>query len=235
MANEIVSVIAPSLGALVGRIQPTNWIAPDGSYVLALGADKTDYVIDTWPAYRLGINGVYPTGYAGGETLQIAPDRGATQTITFLVADQTLAQVIDRINATLTGAIASDVDGELKIETISRGLNSHINIVAGTGLVKLGHLVTTGVGYGGVHVGDYFGFTQQWDITLITLISFKMKMIQPTNTDIKFRFFVTVDGKDMLTVMPAVGDTVDFVERRVNVSSVAGNVNVSFVLEAVAA
>lgn len=233
MANEILSVCAPSFGGLIGRIQPDNWTAPDGSYVLALGADKSDYVVDTWPAYRLGINGVYPTGYAGGETLQVIANNGSTQTITFLVADQTLDDVIDRINATLTDALASDIDGELKIETTSRGLDSRIQI-AGTGLVKLGHLATTGVGYGGVHVGDYFGFRQQWDLTGIDLITFKMKMIQPVNTEIKFRFKVSAAGEDLLTVMPALGDTVDFAARSVNVAANAGATWVAFVLEAVA-
>jgi hypothetical protein len=235
MANEILDLCAPNFGHLVGRIAPVGYTAPDGTYVLALGADRADFVVDTWPAHRIGINGVYPTGFSGGETLQIAIDRGSTQTITFLAADQTLTQVVDRINATLTDGTASEVDGELKIETTSRGLNSLINLVGGTGAAQLGHLVTTGVGHGGVYPGDFFGFRQQIDLTTTTLLTLKFKMVQPVNAAIKFAFIVTVEDDTILEVIPDQGETVDFSTRRVNVAARTGTKYVAFILEARAA
>ena len=240
MANEITSVCAPSLGSLIGRIAPVGWVAPDGTYVLALGADRSDFVVDTWPAHRLGINGVYPTGFSGGETLQVAVDRGSTQTITFQAADQTLALVVDRINATLTGAVASaagDDGDELKIETNSKGLNSLLEIVGGTGVAQLGHLVTSGKGHGGVLPGDFFGFRQQIDLTTTTLLTFKMKMVQPANTGtgITFAFIASVGGQYILEVVPDPGETVDFSTRRINVAGFTGSQNVDFILEARAA
>jgi hypothetical protein len=203
--------------------------------VICLGADKDDYVVDTWPAFRLGINGVFPTGFAGGETLQVAVDRGSTQTITFTVDDQTLALVIDRINLTLTDALASDTDGELRIETTSRGLNSHLEVVGGTGMVQLGHRATTAVGHGGVKVGDFFEFRQSIDVTAVTLLTFKCKMRQPPNTDIKFKLSVVVGGAERLSVEPNAGVTVDFVTRYINVADLAGAQNVGFMIEAVPA
>lgn len=233
MANEFTYVCSPSMGAQFGRLQPANWTAPDGSWVLALGADTAGLVADTWPAYRLGINGTYPTGFAGGETLQIAVDGGSTQTITFQATDQTLEQVIDRINATLTDAEASDVGSELKVEADSRGLDSQLEIVGGTGAAQLGHIAAVAVGHGGVRAGDYFGFRQSIDLTTTTLLGFACKFIQPENTDIAFAFKVSAGADTLYTLQPAAGETVDFTERRVNVSGVTGSVYVSLIIEAV--
>lgn len=233
MANELTSVVAPSLGDRSLRIQPTGWTAPDGSYVLCFGADREDWVIDTWPAFRLGINGVYPTGFTGGETLQIAVGLGSTQTINFQAADQTLAQVIDRINATLTDAVASEVDGELKIESDARGLEASLQIVGGTGMAQLGHIAATGKGYGGLKVGDYLGFQATIDLTSINLLTFYTKMRQPINTGIKFKLAVLLDGQEQFALEPAAGSEVDAIARTVNASLLTGSLSVEFRIEAV--
>jgi len=236
MANELTQIVAPSLGHISGRLQPVGWSAPDGSYVICLGADQDDWVVDTWPGFRLGINGVYPTGFAGGETLQIAVGIvGATQTITFLATDQTLAQVVDRINATLTDASASDVEGELKIAATARGQESRLEIVGGTGMVQLGHRAATGVGYGGLKVGDWFGFSQTINLTPVTMLTFSAKFRQPANTDIKFSLSVFFDGFQVDSIEPDAGDEIDAVTRAINASGFGGNVSVEFRIEAVPA
>lgn len=232
MAGEITSVSAPNIGLLVGRVAPAGWTPPDGSYVIVLGADRADYVVDTWPAHRLGINGVYPTGFTGGETLQIAVDRGSTQTITFAAGDQSLDEVVDKINATLTGAAASADGDELRIETTSRGLNALIEIVGGTGIAQLGHLATTGKGHGGLLHGDFWEFKQDVDLTSTTLLTFATKFVQPSNTGIKFALMVQVDSKTILEIEPDPGETVDFATRQVNVASFTGTKTVAFIMEA---
>ena len=233
MANEITHICAPQIGALIGRLQPAGWTAPDGSHVLVLGADRDDYVVDTWPAHRIGINGVYPTGFAGGETLQIAVGIGSTQTITFTADDQTLAQVIDRINATLTDAEASDLNDELKLESDARGYDARIEVVGGTGMVTLGHIAATGVGYGGVRVGDFFGWAAAVDFTGINLITFAMKMRQPSNSDIRFKASIEIAGAERMSVIPTSGTSVDFVTRHVNVADITGSQAMTLKLEAV--
>ena len=52
------------------------------------------------PATALATAGTYPTGYGGGETLITTID-GVAVTTTFLIGDQTLDQVVARINAAM--------------------------------------------------------------------------------------------------------------------------------------
>lgn len=236
MANEFTGVCSPSFGALSGRLQPVGWTAPDGSYVLCLGADADDSVMDAHAGHRIGINGVYPTGFAGGETLQVAPDGGGTQTVTFVATDQSLAEVIAQANSQLTGATASDVDGELKIESDTIGFGSTLQIVGGTGMVQLGHLAATGNGYGGMTIGDYCGFKQTGvNFATLTLLTFGLRFKQPTNTGVKFKLSVLVGGAPLYTATPLAGETLDGATRQVNVSGVGGVADLEFRLEAVAA
>jgi len=235
MANEFVGVCSPSLGAMSGRLQPSGWTAPDGSYVLCLGADRDDAVVDAHAGHRLGINGVWPTGFAGGETLQIAVDGGGTQTVTFAATDQTLALVVAAINTQITGATASDVDDELKIESDTIGYDSTLQVVGGTGMVQLGHVAATGNGYGGLQIGDYCGWKQTGvNFAAVTVLAFGLRFKQPTNTGIKFKLSVLVGGAPLYTATPLAGETLDGATRRVNVSGVAGVADLEFRLEVVA-
>jgi flagellar capping protein FliD len=93
-------------------------------------------------ASLIGVGGTYPTTFAGGETLDLTID-GVSFTVTFDVADQTLAQVINRINAAsafagINGLIASNSGGELLLTSQTSGSGSEVTIVTGTAVATLG-------------------------------------------------------------------------------------------------
>lgn len=85
----------------------------------------------------------FPTGYAGGETLNLTIDSGAPQVITFLVADQSQQAALDRINATLTGALASvdAVTNQFVVTSGTTGATSKVDVTGGTGLGPIGFYV----------------------------------------------------------------------------------------------
>lgn len=101
----------------------------------------------------LGVSGTYPTGFVGGETLNLLID-GIAIAIVFDVADQTRDQVIARINfvAALTNAafvanpIALRSGLELLLQSTTTGPTSTVEVVGGTALVTLGLSAGTGTG-----------------------------------------------------------------------------------------
>jgi hypothetical protein len=108
------------------------------------GALATGAIVD-------GSGGTYPTGFAGGETLNLVVDNGGLVSCSFDAADQSLAQVINRINSCLAlngqAPVASDSGGELRLASTTTGTGSEIDIQSGTGLAILGHSigVTNGI------------------------------------------------------------------------------------------
>ena len=98
--------------------------------------------------------GTFPTGFSGGETLLLSIDGGVTVTSTFDVADQSNAQVANRINAAyaiagLPGpAVVNATSGQVDISSIKTGADGSVNIVSGTALAALGLSagVTAGTG-----------------------------------------------------------------------------------------
>jgi hypothetical protein len=221
---------------MAGRVQPSLWTAPDGSYVLCLGADRLDEIVDAWPGYRVGVNGLYPTTFAGGETLQITADGGSTQTVTFASTDQTTEQVVAAINTQTTGVTATVVEGETKITSDTIGFRSSVGVIGGTGMATLGFSSATDYGYGGLQGGDYVGWSQaSVNFTTLTLLTFGMKFVQPTNTGITFRLVVLVGGAEVYEVTPDQGQTIEAETRTVNVAAITGSQTLEFRLEALAA
>lgn len=98
-----------------------------------------------------GVGGVYPTLFSGGETLLLEVDGGGLITVIFDVADQSLAQVINRTNSFSVlngqGVIAFDAAGELRLTSPTTGTSSEVDIQGGTGAATLGLTVavTNGV------------------------------------------------------------------------------------------
>lgn len=96
------------------------------------------------PAVALGVGASYPTGFTGGETLTTTIDGTAVLT-TFDVADQSLDQVVVRINAAMAlngiaTPIASAYNGQLRfdgIETAYDGTNGTFSF-SGTAVSALG-------------------------------------------------------------------------------------------------
>jgi len=85
-----------------------------------------------------GTGGTFPTTFTGGETLELSIDGGPTQVVTFTAADQSLAQVIDRINAATASSIARDSGGQLALDSVIRGYSGTIEVVGGTARATLG-------------------------------------------------------------------------------------------------
>ena len=85
-----------------------------------------------------GTSGTFPTTFVGGETLEIKVDSDATRIVVFTAADQSLPNVIARINAVLAQTIASDSGGELRLSSAILGGAGRIEVVGGTGRTLLG-------------------------------------------------------------------------------------------------
>jgi hypothetical protein len=88
-----------------------------------------------------GSGGTYPTGFVGGETLNITID-GTPIAVIFDAADQTLVQVLARVNyfaalLSLT-CVAFNVGGELQLKSPTTGASSTVVVVSGTGMAALG-------------------------------------------------------------------------------------------------
>lgn len=102
------------------------------------------------------VGGSYPTGFAGGETLTLDFDDLGSFVVTFLASDQSLADVIARINAAavavpvVDGAgdpvtVARDSGGQLQLRSSLTGVGSEVEVVSGSAgvLAQLG--LTAGV------------------------------------------------------------------------------------------
>lgn len=97
-------------------------------------------------ASRTGSGGTYPTSFAGGETLLLEVDGGGLITVTFDAADQSLQQVVNRINAAaaLNGQVnIAFVSGgsELQLTSPTTGAASEVDVQGGTALATLGHSI----------------------------------------------------------------------------------------------
>jgi len=95
------------------------YIKSDNSIVIRL------YAV---PASAVASAGVYPTTFGGGEIMTVTID-GVAVVVTFDVADQTVAQVVARVNAAMALAgiatpRASAVAGQLRIDGVSTAVGA---------------------------------------------------------------------------------------------------------------
>lgn len=95
-----------------------------------------------------GVGGVFPTTFAGGETLIADVDGGASVTTTFDVADQSAAQVAARINAAfalaglpLPATVAAS--GQVLLSGVLTGPEGSVNVTGGTAQAALGFTAST--------------------------------------------------------------------------------------------
>ncbi|NIO74647.1 MAG: hypothetical protein GTN69_01870 [Armatimonadetes bacterium] len=133
------------IGAVAGVTQEVH-VTDVTLLDFAIGMRQTE--AETAATIR-GLGITYPTGFIGGEQFVLAIDGGSNQTITFTADDQTLDEAVDRFNATLTGAVASSDNGQLRLTSATTGTSSEIDIVSGTAVSKLGFNVAT---YNGEHI-----------------------------------------------------------------------------------
>ncbi len=89
-------------------------------------------------ATLLGAGAVFPTGFIGGETLEISVDGNPTQFIQFQASDQTIGQVINRINGAAASIVAFDVGGQIELRSLLEGYSATIEVIGGDAAVPLG-------------------------------------------------------------------------------------------------
>jgi len=121
---------------------------------LDVGAGPTSATFTGTAATVTAIGGTYPTTFAGGNTLTLAYDQGTSFIVTFLAADQSLAQVVARINQYAGFALAGTSGGQLTLTGQQGGTGGQVSVVGGsTGvLAQLG--LTAGVTSGAGNVAN---------------------------------------------------------------------------------
>lgn len=120
------------------------YVRSDQPIVMRIAADEPIIV---------GSGGVFPTLFAGGETLVLDVD-GSPLTVTFLAGDQTAAQCVARINSAFalagypTPRASVLTSGQIQIEGIGTGAQSSLEVTAGTGAAQLGLVGASAIGEG---------------------------------------------------------------------------------------
>lgn len=118
-----------------------------------IGQYFIDFGNEYSPATLVSTTDTYPTNFVGGETLTMQIDR-TVATVTFQAGDQSLAQVITRINGVfgpLIGInVASDVTNHLGLTSKQFGTGGRIYINAGSPLVLTALGLTIGTFVRGV-------------------------------------------------------------------------------------
>lgn len=120
---------------------------------LDVGAGFLSATFTATAAVRTAAAGTYPTTFAGGETLTLGYDGAPNFTVTFLAADQSLAQVVARINAYAGFAFADSTGGQLRLTGLQKGNGGQVRVVAASAggvLTQLGLTVATTAGTGNV-------------------------------------------------------------------------------------
>jgi len=114
-------------------------MAPGQNLILKVdGATVGSAVFNAAVGTITGAAGTYPTGFIGGETLELSIDDGPTQVVIFDAADQTLAQVVDRINSSTASSIARDDGGQLALDSRVVGWGGSIEVVGGSAVPVFG-------------------------------------------------------------------------------------------------
>lgn len=115
---------------------------PAGSFVTTFTATA---------AVRTASGGTFPTTFVGGESITLGYDHAANFTVFFQAADQSIGQVIARINAFAGFTFVDNNGGQLRFTSRQRGSGAQVRVVAASAggvLTALGLtvLVTAGTG-----------------------------------------------------------------------------------------
>ena len=160
-ARLLIARVDTSVGSV--DFERCAWIGGGSSFTypltagdtLLFGSATTPYTA-TFSATAAALTsggGSYPTGFTGGEVMTIVRD-GTTYTVVFQATDQTQAQVIARINATLGYTAAVDNGGNTtKLSSLTQGTSAAISIIAPTTasvLTQTGFTLAAATGTGNV-------------------------------------------------------------------------------------
>jgi len=136
--NSAGSVEFTKLACLTGGLAPFT-LTPNDTLVASVdGGAPVTATFTATQATILGVGGTFPTGFVGGETLEVSIDGAPTQVVVFEAADQTVNQVVDRINGATASNIASVVGGEVQLDSRVFGYSATIEVIGGTAVATLG-------------------------------------------------------------------------------------------------
>jgi len=160
-ARLLISRVDTSVGSV--DFERTAWVAGGSSFSYALTAGDTLTYASGTASYTTTFSaaaavltssaGTYPSTFTGGEVMTIVRD-GITYNVVFQASDQTQAQIIARINATLGYTAAVDTgSGVTTLSSLNQGSGASIAIVAPTTasvLTATGFSVASASGTGNV-------------------------------------------------------------------------------------
>lgn len=138
--NSAGEVSFSRLASLLGGEGPFTGVTTGGTIQFQRnGVTNVTATFTGTPGQLTATAGTYPTLFVGGETLEVITREGApSRVVTFTAADQTNANVRDRINARLGLTIADLSGGEIRLSSEVGGADGYIEIVGGTALATLG-------------------------------------------------------------------------------------------------
>jgi len=150
--TSVGSVNVQRLAFLTGAASFRYGLAPAQALQLDVGAGPATATFNATAATVTAVGGVYPTTFAGGNTLTLGYDGAPNFTVTFLAADQTNAQVVARINQYAGFAFADLNAGQLRLTGLQLGSGAQVRVVSGSAgvLTQLGLTAATTAGTGNV-------------------------------------------------------------------------------------
>ena len=117
----------------------------------------------------------FPTGFVGGEVLNVRV-LGMDQSVTFEPGDQTIGDVVARMNAELTLVRVDAVAGQIRIRTDLGGTNAHLEITGGDANTVLAFPTSTALGSGNVGLAA--------EVTALELASIVMAAVPGVVVDV---------------------------------------------------
>ncbi len=148
---------------LTGAASFSYNLEPAQTFVLNVAGTSTTATFNATAATVTAGAGTYPTLFAGGETLTLGYDDATNFTVTFLAGDQTITQVVARINAYAGFTMAAEVDpDQFSLTGIKRGTAGQVRVVSGSPgvLTTLGLTAATTFGTGNVQNIDAVVFNE---------------------------------------------------------------------------
>jgi hypothetical protein len=146
------SVRLTRCASVKGTAAPTYAI--DSGQTLLVKINGASAATATWDSAAATVTGTGSSfgTLAGGEYVTLGYDDAANFTTTFLAGDDTIAEVVARINTAAGFTFASNSSSELKLTGVKKGTAGQVRVVSGsTGtLAKLGLTAATTAGTGDV-------------------------------------------------------------------------------------
>jgi hypothetical protein len=151
--NTSVGAVSLARLAFLTGASSFNYALASGQVLsLDVGAGFTSATFTAAAASVTASGGTYPSTFAGGQTLVLGYDGAPNFTVTFLAADQSIAQVIARINQYAGFTFATNASGQIALTGLQLGTGGQVRVVSGSSgvLAQLGLTAATTNGTGNV-------------------------------------------------------------------------------------